>query len=99
MKQLILSRAFVLGFAIGIILCGLLNYWTYLDNSCTKNIYDCYWFIGFPTPFVRGQGGYMVVDGFIWLGLITDAFFAITASVLVGWVFWFVRPKTSAPQD
>lgn len=99
MKHLIRSCAFVLGFTIGIILCGLLNYWTYLNNWCNENIYDCYWFVGFPTPFVTGQGGYMVVDEFIWLGVITDIFFAITASVFVGWVFWFVKSRTGTPQN
>ena len=99
MKHLIQSRAFVLGFTIGFILCGLLNYWTYLNQWCNENIYDCYWYAGFPTPFITGQGGYMVVDGFIWLGVITDIFFAVTAGVFVGWVFWLVKLKMSAPQD
>ncbi len=99
MKHLIQSRAFVSGFALGIVLCGVLNYWTYLNQWCSENIYDCYWFVGFPTPFLYGQGGYMVVEGFIWLGVITDIFFAITASVFTGWVFWFVNSKTRTPQD
>jgi hypothetical protein len=93
MKHLIRTRVFVIGFVIGIILCGLLNYWTHLHDPCNENIYDCYWFVGFPAPFLRVQGGYTVIDGFIWLGLITDISFAITASVFVGWVFWFVDQR------
>ena len=99
MNHPIQSRAFVLGFTFGIILCGALNYWTYLSNWCNENIYDCYWYVGFPVPFVRGQGGYMVLDGFIWMGLITDIFFGLTASILLGWVFWFAKSKRGTPRD
>ena len=93
MKHLLQSRAFVLGFTAGMILCVVLNYFTYLNNWCNENIYDCYWYVGFPVPFAIGQGGGYGFDGFIWTGLVTDFFFLIAASVFVGWVFVFVESK------
>lgn len=93
MKHLIQSRAFVVGCTFGLILCGMLNYSTYLNNWCNENIYDCYWSVGFPRPFAWGQGGFMVLEGFIWLGLVTDIFFAVTASVLVGWFFCLLTQR------
>lgn len=74
-KSLLRSRRFLLGFAFGIVLCGLLNYLTYLrDDFCTENVYDCYRYTGFPVAFGVWQGGHYGFDGFIWLGLVTDIF-------------------------
>jgi hypothetical protein len=91
MKHQIQSRAFALGFTFGIIFCGVLNYLTYLNNWCNENIYDCYWYVGFPVPFGIGQGGGYGFDGFFWSGLVTDIFLLFTASVFAGWVFVFVK--------
>ena len=93
MKYLVQSRAFALGFTFGMILCGILNYWTYLNNWCNENIDDCYWNVGFPVPFSTGQGGSHGFSGFIWTGLVTDVVFLLTASVFVGWGFVFVKSR------
>jgi hypothetical protein len=85
MKYLVQELPFIVGTTFGAILCFVLNYLTYLNNWCNENIYDCFWFVGFPVPFGRGQGGHFGFDGFIWLGLVTDVCFALTASLLVGW--------------
>ncbi len=96
-KYIIQSRSFSLGFTIGLIFCSILNYLTYLDNWCNENIFDCYWFVGFPVPFGRGQGGGYGFDGIIWSGLATDISFIFTASIFLGWVFMFVKSRIGAP--
>jgi hypothetical protein len=98
-KSPVRSRTFCFGFAFGIILCGVLNYLSYLNNWCTEYIYDCYWSIGFPVAFGRGHGGGYGFDGVIFLGLITDFFFLFTASLLSGKIFMFVWSKIKTPQD
>lgn len=98
-KSLIRSRSFLLGFGTGIALCGALNYYTYLNNWCNENIFDCYWHVGFPVTFGVGQGGGYGFDGFIWVGLVTDIFFLFTTSLLMGKIFMFIAAKIRTPRD
>lgn len=98
-KSLFRSRPFLIGLAIGMVLCAALNYFTYLNNWCSENIFDCYWYVGFPATFGVGQGGGYGFDHFIWLGLITDIFFLITASLLTGKIFMVVASRKKASQD
>lgn len=94
MEHPIRSRAFILGFITGIILCGFLNYYTYLSNWCTSaEIFDCYIYVGFPVPFGVWQSGFLTFDGFIWLGVVVDIFFAVTGSVIVGLIFRYLASK------
>ncbi len=83
------SEAFRLGFVLGIIVCVLLNVYSYLVNQCSPTIDDCGWTFGFPVPLYL-EGGFVSFQEIIWLGLITDIFFAVTASIIVGLVFRFI---------
>ena len=92
------SRAFRLGFILGILACVILNYLSYLDNVCPDTIDDCGWRFGVPVP-LYAEGGFVSYQEIIFLGLITDVFFAVTASALVGLLFRFVGSKIVTPQD
>lgn len=99
MKWRIPIRPFSLGFALGIVLSVGLNYLTYRNRWCNENIYDCYFYVGFPVPFAIGQGGPYGIDGIIWFGLVVDIFFLLTASVLLGWIFAYIESKTRSRHD
>lgn len=98
-KSLFRNRSFLIGFVIGLVLCAALNYFTYLNNWCNENIFDCYWHVGFPATFGVGQGGGYGFEHFIWLGVVTDILFLITASLLTGQIFMVVASRKTSPQD
>ena len=86
------SNAFRTGFLIGIIGCVLLNYYSFLANQCPVHISDCGSYFGFPVK----SYSFVYYQETIWLGLVADIFFAVTAGFLLGLVFRFVRSKLGA---
>ncbi len=87
-----LRKPFVVGFTCGILIVGFLNYYSYLLNICSEGIDDCGWRFGFPIHFYE-KGGFVGFTKIIWLGLISDVFFALTLGFLIGFLFMSVSRK------
>lgn len=91
MKDLVRNRAFIIGFAFGIFLVFLANFYTLLPQRGSI-CFDCYETWGFP--FAMFESGTMLhLNQFIWAGVVANFFLTIVFSFLIGFVFRFVWSK------
>jgi hypothetical protein len=91
-KSLIQSKAFDLGFTLGLLASIIFTYFSYLRNVCSDGMNDCGWSFGFPVHLYM-EGGFISFKKIIWLGFFTDILFALTFSLLIGSVFKFPWSK------